>query len=123
MPVEDPGMALRLDEPTRTRLRRALLKKGQAIANDLATVLAGKGKKINLRELPVFAARPGMRPEERLRAYLDHVEKCRKLIDADDDRYGRCELCGTDLGLPALEQMPWADRCQPCASVLSAPPS
>jgi RNA polymerase-binding transcription factor DksA len=58
-----------------------------------------------------------MRPEERLRAYLDHVERCRELLDADDDRYGRCYTCGVDLGVPALDEMPWADRCQECAAL------
>ncbi len=107
-------MALRFDDSTRARLRAKIMRKGQAIATDLAEVLAGKDKEIKLSELPVFAAKPGMRPEERLRAYLDHVESCRKLLDADDDRFGRCAKCGTDLGLPALEEMPWAELCQAC---------
>ena len=108
-------MSLRFDQATRTRLRRGIMKKGHAIATELADVLAGNGGPINVSELPVFAAKPGMRPEEKLRAYLEHVESCRKLIDADDDRYGRCTHCQVDLGLVALEEMPWADRCQACA--------
>jgi RNA polymerase-binding transcription factor DksA len=42
---------------------------------------------------------------------LDQVEARRKLIDADDDKFGRCDVCGEDLGLPALGELPWADRC------------
>lgn len=110
-----PRMSLRFDQPTVQRLRRAIMRKGQTIANDLAAVLAGKGKPMRLTDLPVFASKPGLRPEERLRAYLEHVESCRKLIDADDDRYGRCNHCNVDLGLPALQELPWADRCQTCA--------
>ena len=107
-------MALRFDEPTRLRLRSRLLRKGRAIAEKLAELLAGKGGPVRLSDLPAFARKPGMRPEERLRAYLDHVENCRKLLDAGDDRFGRCTSCGEDLGLVALGDMPWADRCQKC---------
>lgn len=110
-------MALRFDAPTRRRLRRRLLAKGRAIADELADLLAGKGKRIRMSELPIFARKPGMRPEERLRAYLDHVEGCRILLDADDDRFGRCTVCQDDLGLVALSEMPWADRCEKCAPV------
>ena len=42
---------------------------------------------------------------------LDQVEAQRKLIDADDDRYGRCDVCGFDLGFAAVGEVPWADRC------------
>lgn len=110
-------MALRFDAPIRKRLRTRLLRKGQAIATELAELLAGKGKRPRIDELPAFARKPGMRPEERLRAYLDHVETCRARLDADDDQYGRCQRCGADVGLPALEQMPWADRCTACAAL------
>ena len=112
-----PRMSLRFDQSTVLRLRQTIMRKGQVIANDLAKVLAGKGGPVRMSELPVFAAKPGMRPEERLRAYLEHVESCRKLIDADDDQFGRCGHCSVDLGLPALEQLPWADRCQACTSL------
>jgi hypothetical protein len=114
-------MSPSLDAPTRARLRKALLRKGGAIAAELAELLGGKGKKpaITTKELPAFAHKPGMRPEERLRAYLDHVEACRRRLDADDARYGRCQVCGADIGVAALEQMPWADRCQPCAPLLA----
>lgn len=107
-------MALRFDDHTRLRLRRALLRKGHKIATELSELLAGKGKRVRVGDLPVFARKPGMRPEERLRAYLDHIEACRQLLDADDDRYGRCTACHADLGLVALGDMPWADRCQTC---------
>lgn len=106
-------MSLRFDEPTRLRLRRALLRKGHTIATLLADVLAGKDKGSELSNLPMFD-KPGLRPEEKLRMYLDHVESCRILLDNDDDRFGRCTECDADLGLLALEQMPWADQCQTC---------
>ena len=43
---------------------------------------------------------------------LDQIDRRRALIDADDDRFGRCDICGVDLGAGALGEMPWADRCQ-----------
>ena len=93
-----------------TRLRKHLMQRGQKLATLLSEVLAGKDKESELDRL--LGAKPGMRPEERLRAALDQIEARRTLIDADDDRYGRCDVCGDDLGLAALEEMPWADRCQ-----------
>lgn len=84
------------------------MKRGRDLAELLAQVLAGK-KPPSLAAL--LAARPGMRPEEALRMTLDAVEARRKLLDADDDRFGRCDICGADLGLAALGEIPWADRC------------
>lgn len=84
------------------------MKRGRDLAELLAQVLAGK-KPPSLTAL--LAAKPGMRPEELVRMTLDAVEARRKLLDADDDRYGRCDVCGTDLGLAALGEIPWADRC------------
>jgi len=112
-------MSLRFDPATRARYRKALLRKGMQIADELAAVLAGKDRKPKTHEMPIAARKPGMRPEEKLRAYLDHVEGCRRRLDADDDAFGRCGLCGVDLGPVALEQMPWADRCQTCAPELA----
>lgn len=105
-----PATQLRLDEPTATRLRRLLLKKGHEIATLLADVLAHKDRDRQLHALPV-AGKPGERPHERLRRFLDLIESRRRLIDARDDRYGRCDICGADLGVTALGDMPWADRC------------
>ncbi len=99
----------RFDDITRARLRRRLLDRGEVLATLLAEILAGKD------EAPALAAlgllQPGIRPEEALRKALDQVESRRTLLDARDDRYGRCDVCGIDLGLVALDEMPWADRC------------
>lgn len=89
------------------RLRKLLMKRGQVLATLLEEVLAGKQPP----QLGLLPGKPGMRPEEKLRMALDQVEGQRKLIDADDDRFGRCGVCGEELGLPALDEMPWADRC------------
>jgi RNA polymerase-binding transcription factor DksA len=98
---------VRFDEETLRRLRRAIMARGQKLATMLSEVLAGKEPPA----LSLVDGKPGMRPEEKLRYALDQIEARRKLIDAGDDRYGRCDICGEDLGLPALEELPWADRC------------
>ena len=99
---------MRFDPDVRAQLRRDLMRRGLALATLLSQVLAGK-RPPDLAAL--LAARPGMRPEEVLRIALDQVEARRKLLDSGDDRYGRCDACGVDLGAIALGDMPWADRC------------
>lgn len=93
---------------TRERLRRRLLQRGHQLATRLAELLAGK---LHPTALAVLELRPGKRPEEALREALDSVEARRRLLAAGDDRYGNCDTCGIELGLAALEDMPWADRC------------
>lgn len=99
---------MRFDPDVRAQLRRDLMRRGLTLATLLSQVLAGK-RPPDLAAL--LAARPGMRPEEVLRIALDQVEARRKLLDSGDDRYGRCDACGVDLGAIALGDMPWADRC------------
>jgi hypothetical protein len=100
---------MRFDPATRAWLRRDLMRRGLTLATLLAQVLAGK-RPPQLADL--LAQKPGKRPEEVLRLALDQVELRRRLLDAGDDGYGRCAACGIDLGLPALTEMPWADRCR-----------
>jgi hypothetical protein len=100
---------MRIDPTTLAKLRRDLMQRGATLSILISEVLAGK-KPPQLAAL--LAEKPGARPEEVLRWALDQVESRRKLIDADDDRYGRCDTCGVDLGVAALGEMPWADRCQ-----------
>jgi RNA polymerase-binding transcription factor DksA len=102
-------MALRFPTEQRERLRRDLMKRGRNLATLLADVMAGK-RPPSLAAM--LAEKPGARPEEVLRLALDQVEGRRKLLDADDDRFGRCDVCGADLGDAGLGEMPWADRCQ-----------
>jgi hypothetical protein len=101
---------MRFDDDARGRLRTKLLARGQVIATKLSELLAGKDGR-SLMSLLGLDARPGLRPEEVLRAALDHVERLRKLVEAGDDAYGRCWVCGKDVGLAGLEEVPWADAC------------
>lgn len=101
-------MSERFSEDDRKRMRSALMKRGLNLATMLSEVLAGK-------EPPGLAsmltARPGKLPEEVLRLALDDNDARRKLLDAGDDRFGRCDVCGEDLGRAAMLEVPWADRC------------
>lgn len=101
-------MTLRFDPDFRATLRRHMMTRGQELATLLSQVMAGKHPP---SLVALLAAKPGKRPEEVLRLALDQVEGRRKLLDADDDRFGRCDVCGLDLGEAALGEMPWADRC------------
>lgn len=102
---------MRFDDEARARLRRKLLDRGRGLATRLAEVLAGKDGDRALRALGL-TAKPSMRPEEVLRAALDHVEALRKRLEAGDDGYGRCHVCDADLGLAAMDEVPWADACR-----------
>jgi len=99
---------MRFDPPTLARFRRDIMARGQTLSTMLAEVLAGK-QPPGVEAL--LNGKPGKRPEEVLREALDQLEARRKLIDAGDDRFGRCDVCGVDLGEAALGDMPWADRC------------
>jgi hypothetical protein len=99
---------MRFDPATIARWRRQMLARGQTLATLLADVLAGQ-RPPALEAL--LAQKPGERPAEVLRRALDQVEARRHLLDAGDDRYGRCGVCRVDLGPAALDDMPWADRC------------
>ena len=99
---------MRFDPDTLARFRRDIMHRGATLATLLAEVLAGK-RPPALAAL--LAAKPGKRPEEVLRLALDQLEARRTLLDAGDDRFGRCDVCGVDLGAAALGELPWADRC------------
>ena len=101
-------MTLRIDPERRAQLRSALMHRGRDLATLLSEVLAGK-RPPSL--VALLAQKPGKRPEEVLRLALDQIEARRRMLDADDDRFGRCDVCGEDLGDAALGEMPWADRC------------
>lgn len=103
----------RFNDEERAKLTGALLAKGQVIAQQLADVLAGR----NPTRIEVVGANiDALRVEDRLRAYLAHINARRQALEADDGTYGLCEVCGAELSLASLHEMPWADRCVACSS-------
>lgn len=106
----DHSVSSRFDRELRTELHRSLVKRGCLLATLLGDVLAGKDRTAELAAIGVDP-RPGMHPDEQLRDALNLVERRRRLLDAGDDRFGRCEVCGVELSRADLEQLAWADRC------------
>jgi RNA polymerase-binding transcription factor DksA len=99
---------MRFAPETLATMRRALLRRGQNLAELLAQVMAGKQPP---QLAALLAEKPGKRPDEVLREALAQVDGRRQLLDGDDDRFGRCDVCGADLGEAAVREVPWADRC------------
>lgn len=95
-------------------LRKAIMARGLKYSTLLSQLLAGK-RPPDLAAL--LSAKPGMRPEEVLRAALEQVERRRVLLDSGDDRFGRCDHCGIDIGIVRLHEVPWADRCEAHAAI------
>jgi RNA polymerase-binding transcription factor DksA len=93
--------------------RRRVLDKGAEIAKKLAFALAGLEVDLNTLKLPE-EKEPGLTPVEKLRRYLDLLERSRRSFD--DGTWGRCVSCGTVLTLVQLDAMPWAEHCQKCAA-------
>ncbi len=102
-----------LSENERSQIRRRLLQKGQAVANKLADVLAGAD--VRLSDLSLVQGVPdSVRAEDRLRAYLKHLNTRRNLLDTDVETFQRCVRCGAALSAVSLLDTPWADTCQEC---------
>jgi len=40
----------------------------------------------------------------------------RALVKIDDGTYGKCDVCGEDIGVPRLDALPAASRCVECAA-------
>lgn len=112
-------MTTRFDPQTKAALRRHLMARGRTLSTILSDLLAGKHPPALTA---LLNAKPGLRPEEVVRLTLDQVEARRKLLDDGDDRFGRCDVCGLDLGALALGEMPWADRCAAHAPVAGTHP-
>jgi RNA polymerase-binding transcription factor DksA len=86
--------------------KSALLHKGQDVAEQLEALLAGK--EVDLTSLPVPAT-GGETPEQRLRSFLDQIDRAIKAFDTD--AFGRCEVCGVNLSRSALQRQPWLASC------------
>jgi hypothetical protein len=89
-------------------LKRQLLKKGAEINDKLVALL--NGKEVNIFE----PLKPGETKEERLRRFLKLIDD--QLVAIRNGTYGKCLKCGDGLPFAHLEQVPWIDTCQACAS-------
>jgi RNA polymerase-binding transcription factor DksA len=104
-------------EPTAEQvqvLKRRLLKKGSEINEELTNLMSGKRMRLAEGEIPV--AKPGETPIERLKRFLNLVD--RKIKSVAAGTYGRCDECREPLPFESLDELPWADTCRACASKL-----
>jgi hypothetical protein len=92
-------------------LKRQLLLKGRDLAGQLADLLAGKKPK----GADLLKAKPGETPIEKVRRYLNLVDRKIKAIAAGT--YGHCEGCDVALPYAHLAELPWMDRCAKCDAV------
>ena len=95
---------------TELRLKR-IADKGWEVAQRLAKVKANQNM--------VLADMKGVtgddeheRPEDRLRNWLDQINRARVRLNSGD--YGKCLGCGTPLADGALDDMPWVENCATC---------
>lgn len=91
-------------------IRRRLLVKGRELAEDLAALMAGQEPKA----IDLLDAKPGETKIEKVRRYLDLVDRKIKAVAAGG--YGRCEGCDQPIPHRLLAEMPWMDRCPACAA-------
>ncbi len=99
-----------LTEEQLQTLRRQLLKKGSEVNEKLVQLLNNQNPTI----MDIIEGRPGETKIERLRRWLNLIDKKIKAIPKGE--YGKCEQCGAELTFTGLQQVPWAEVCPTCAS-------
>lgn len=104
-----------MDDPTRALRLRRINAKGLEIATRLSELLAGQD--VRLADFELTGGKPGETKEQRLRRFLASINgaRARLLGQGAAPPYGECLACGVELPAPALDEMPWVERCPPCA--------
>ncbi|HAN31630.1 MAG TPA: hypothetical protein DCQ06_08550 [Myxococcales bacterium] len=95
------------------RFRLHLARKGMAINEQLTRLLAGQNARLLDLKMP-HEQRPGLKPEEKLRMYLDQVIRAQRRLGTE--HWGLCQDCGQPLPELALLDCPWLETCAPCES-------
>lgn len=93
------------------RFRRDLARKGMAVNEQLTRLLAGKNARLLDLKMP-HEQRPGLKPEEKLRMYLDQVIRAQRRLGTP--QWGLCQECGVAFPEQALMDTPWLEVCEPC---------
>jgi RNA polymerase-binding transcription factor DksA len=111
--MTSPTTSLELSDAQKENYRKALLKKGKEISDKLAKVLAGQN--IRLENIPERGlGESGLRPEEKLRAYLDLVMSKLRALNANNGTFGLCETCNLPLTTAELDNAAWATEHVSC---------
>ncbi len=93
------------------KLRRDLLRKGGDINHALTRLLAGENATLATIKLP-DEDKPGIKPKERLRLFLDQIVRAQKRLDTP--QWGLCVECSEPFSEAALEEVPWLEYCAEC---------
>lgn len=49
-------------------------------------------------------------------AVLADIDEALRRLYKEPEQFGRCDACGTDIGMERLDLVPWARLCQSCQS-------
>lgn len=98
----------------RQRWRATLARQGMAVNERLTTLLASKNAKLLDIKLP-HEQKPGERPEERLRRWLDQISDAQRRLAGG--AFGACLGCGAALPVAVLDEAPWTERCGACGDL------
>ncbi len=99
------------------RLRRDLARKGMEVNGRLTHVLAGMNATLLDLKMP-HEQKPGLRPEEKLRRYLDQIIAAQRRLGTD--AWGDCTTCGGAIPQAQLDDAPWVDECDRCLASAGA---
>jgi len=93
------------------RWKRRCLDKGLELARRLEKLM--NGLDVRLEDIRIGPEnKPGERPIDRLRRYLDLVDGVVKSFDKGT--YGRCRDCGQAIDAMRLDETAWSVRCARC---------
>ncbi len=93
------------------RLRRDLARQGMSVNERLTNLLAGMNGRLLDMKMP-HERKPGLRPEEKLRRYLDQIIRAQRRLGTET--WGVCVTCGAQLAQAQLDDAPWQEECDRC---------
>ena len=100
------------------RLRRDLGRKGMEVNDKLTRLLGSQNATLQTWKLPQEET-PGEKPEEKLRRFLDQISRAQKRLGSP--QWGLCVACGAGLADAVLDEAPWQELCNACASAEASP--
>ena len=102
-----------MDDARQQRRLQRIQDKGWEIAQRIARIKAGENIRLgDMRGL--LKAPPGETEEEKLRAWLDAINRARDRFHSGE--YGACRECDKAIREEALDEIPWAEVCGACGS-------
>jgi RNA polymerase-binding transcription factor DksA len=99
-------------DPRNQRRLKRIQDKGWEVAQRIAALKAGENIRISDME-GLLTSPVGETPEEKLRAWLDAINRARTRIE--EERYGQCLVCDLPIRQEALDEIPWQETCARCS--------